>query len=442
MNGVVVYSNRDHLVRVLSTIFESFAISNVEVSSDPDDVGQILERHPRHFLVIDNEAGSASDDVYDLLERTVESHKIETRPILMIADAVDQSTAAICYEFGIKSVHEGSVAEDELKTCIAQIIDEEESDAAIRDVLVRVGTLRANGELDKAIEVLDEFCQKVPNHVRLVTELAEVYIAKKDWAKASQLLKEVDVFEPPYVKGMHALARCLMRQGRYEVAGEIYQKVQPLNPTHVDRIVEMGRAFFLQGKLDAAQDSFMQAKELKPKHRGANLGEGQVLLMRGELNAALQLLKHFTSDRELASLFNSTAIMAVRTGNFDKGIELYDQALARVTIPDTEVEAKLVFNKGVGFKKWSKPKEAQECFDRACKLDENFEKAKKHHQLISEHLERDDSSSIGSTDVEKNPNAGGIDDIFEPVRSSEETSESKLGSDGKGTESDDDFGFI
>ena len=88
----------------------------------------------------------------------------------------------------------------------------------------------------------------------------------------------------------------------------------------------------------------------------------------------MKLLGQMENVQELASVFNSAAIMAIRQGHFKQGLSLYKSALAYVT-SDSKVMARVFFNMGVGLVKWGKSAQALSAFEQAVAHDAEFGKA-------------------------------------------------------------------
>lgn len=414
MQGLIFYSTRLELKNIIKDICNDLNLSDFVFSKDQLEIVKALSSRPRNFFIIDYQDNFK--DLDRLLDKIRKANNIETRPVLLVAKELTQEVTAFCNEFGITSVHLGQLSKKSLLEKLNEIKKEEDYDAPVRDVLVQVGQARKDENIGEAISILKDLLTKIPDHDRVKTELAELYISQGDWGKAKELLVTLDQTDAPYVRGLHLLAKCFMKEKNYSEATATYQKAKILNPYNVERLIELGRVLFSQGEIEEAKQNFKEARSHDPKNRQAITGEGQCKLMEGDLNEALKLLRQVSSEKELASIFNSTAVIAVRNGKFEQGLDLYDQALKSLKTADNLTQAKLIFNKGIGYRRWAKDEDALKCFDHALQLDKNFDKAKLNYNFVAKKLNiiKNAVTSVQPSQ-EKSSISADIDDILEAV---------------------------
>ncbi len=134
-------------------------------------------------------------------------------------------------------------------------------------------------------------------------------------------------------------------------------------------------------KISDAYKEFNKALSLDPGSLDAKQGIGQCNLLLGEVNVGLDLLRQVTSDRELAAIFNNSAIISVSYGRFESGIELYKAAIGALG-EEGPIGAKLVFNLGLAFHKKGEDDEAKRCYELACSLDPSFSNSKINLRIL------------------------------------------------------------
>jgi tetratricopeptide (TPR) repeat protein len=195
----------------------------------------------------------------------------------------------------------------------------------------------------------------------------------------------------------HLKARCLMQQGEFEEAASILTNCKLINPFNVERLVDLGRAFIQTNQIREALATFDEALELDKDNKPAALGRAQCRLLEGDVNDALGLLRQISTQREVASLFNNAAILAIRQNRFDHGFSLYRAAIGAVG-NSPRIVARLLYNLGIAQYKHFKLDEALECFESSFKQDPAFIKAKQNAQVIAHKLGR---KALVSTSTQK-----------------------------------------
>jgi tetratricopeptide (TPR) repeat protein len=222
----------------------------------------------------------------------------------------------------------------------------------------------------------------MPGQERVATELAENLIHEGVWDKALEILKPFSDRDPPSIRALHLAGRCLMARGDYGAATQLLGRAKILNPHNVDRLLDLGNAFLRDDQVDLALANFSEAAAIEPDNKDATVGKGQCLLMNGEVNEGLALLKAVSGPREMASIFNSAAVLTIRAERYDKGMALYKSALAALG-KDDRIASRLMFNMGLGYKRWSKLDKAMACFQRSLELDPGYAKAQKHRDALA-----------------------------------------------------------
>ena len=154
-----------------------------------------------------------------------------------------------------------------------------------------------------------------------------------------------------------------------------------ISPYNVDRLLELGDVLLESNRGGEAKQTYDQIFAIDPNSRRGKVGKGKSMLVLGEVNEALELLKESANSRELASVFNTAAIINMKDGKHEKGMNLYKTA-ASVLGKNSKVLARLMYNMGIGYVKWKKPQKGLECFQKAVELDPKFENAKFNAEAI------------------------------------------------------------
>ncbi len=370
---VIVHSLRAELLKASTQHLKMKGVSNILAPATPEDCVDCLERFPKALLIIDWELGQ--DVVARVLGHNRRRQATENRPIMLVASSVEDRVIATAAEYNVLQIFTEAITPKNLGARLTNMIIADSSPNDVKKALHAVTEARHAGDHKEALGILQKTLQKHPTHLRVKCEAAETLMALGEWDKALTLLSGLEKSQPPYLRAIHLLGRCLMKKGNMPEALRVLESAALFNANDAERLVDIGNCFLHLDRVKEAGDKFDAALAVDPKFRPAKVGKGTVKLMDGLVNDALAILREVASELEMASLFNTTAILNARRGRHEAGQNLY-QAGLKALGKDDRLQARLYFNMGVGYKRWAKPEKAIQCFEMATKLDPHFEKAK------------------------------------------------------------------
>jgi tetratricopeptide (TPR) repeat protein len=371
----VVFTERADVRDAVRQELKALGAVDVQIPENQDDAVGKLIAAPQAMLVLDWALGS---EVVNAVLGAVRGHfKIETRPIFLIIPTLDNNVIATGVEYGVSQIHSGEISRQGIRECLEALLHEDETTRDVRETLIQVAAARSKGDWAIATPLLQALSARLPGQERVSVELAENFIYENAWDEALALLAPLAELDPPNIRALHLMGRCHMHKGDFDGAVGLLSRAKMINPHNVERLIDLGNAFIKTDQLDEAMANFNEAMTLDSENKDAKVGAGQVMLMNGEVNEALSLLKSVSGPRELASLFNTSAILSMRQGRFDQGMHLYKSALAALG-RDDKIAARLMFNMGLGFRRWNKPDKALMCFEKSLALDPTYAKAAKH----------------------------------------------------------------
>lgn len=381
--AAVVHSKRKDLVALLGTELKALGAASVIEPKNKDDCVEKLIKDPTAILCVDWELGS--EEVNQVLGAVKGHFKIETRPILMVINEIEANVISTAAEYAVSQMHAGPLAAETLRDCLKALIAEDEDTKSLKEVLVQVAVARGKGDWAIATPMLMELYDKNPGNERIALELAENLIYEGTWDHAEQIIQPYLAAEPPNIRALHLMGRCYMSKGKFDDAIKLLEKAKIVNPHNVDRLIDLGEAFLNNNQVDEAMANFREASTLDEDSKQAKFGQGKCMLMNGEVNEALGLLKSMSGPREMASIFNTAAVLSMHHGSFEKGMQLYRSALAALGRND-KIGSRLMFNMGLGFRRWKKEDKALACFAKSLEMDPTYVKAAKHKELAEKAL--------------------------------------------------------
>jgi tetratricopeptide (TPR) repeat protein len=376
----IVLAGRSSVRNVVTQTLDSIKARAVQIPDSPQDCLDVCLRTPGAALIVDLNLGA--DVVFPMLKKIhVEAEGMD-RPILLVVQNVTPEIAVAALEYRVGKVMTGQVTVDRMKTQLLQIKTEVTQNFALKRNLAEARAARESGEIGRGIAILESLRDAFPNNPLVTTELAELRIEQEEWTEAEMLLHPLWSAEPPYIRALAGYSRCLMKKGSFDDAIAVLKRGKIMNPFEGERLVALGNILLEVGRTQEADENFSAALALDPGDDRALIGTAKVKLLEEDINAGLRILKETANQRELASVFNAAAIIAIRQERYEHGRDLYRSAMA-IMKKTKPILARLVFNLGVAYFKWDKPLESKRCFTAAAKLDPTFDKAKQNAKAMS-----------------------------------------------------------
>lgn len=370
----VIFSNRADLRNAVRQELKNHEVKpdNIHNVQNAQQCLQKLQSSKAAFLVLDWEIGP--DKVLEVLAANRGENRIESHPTFLIAARLDEHITSTATEYNVSQVHCGEISAELIKNFLREMVRDAANLSPIRQILINVENARSLGRLQEATEILEKVFEKSPKNSRIALELAESYMQIDLWDKAQAILEGFKDSDPPLARLRHLLARCYLKKGDHHRAIEALQGAQLVNPYNVERLLELGNLFLDIERPKDAKAAFDDILSFAPESKAGKLAKTTSMLAIGELNEALAILKGAANNREIAAVFNATAILSIRQGKHEAGLDLYRTAAAAIG-NNPKILSRLMFNMGIGFVKWGKISDAMKCFEESIRLDPDFKDA-------------------------------------------------------------------
>jgi tetratricopeptide (TPR) repeat protein len=375
----IVFVSRPSIRPLLKQELKAAGIETIHTCENPDACIEQLVLSSAALLVADTEHDAK--ELSTVLSAARGSFNVDTRPIMLITQTMTPQIVSYASEYNIARIHCGEISRSSVHADLQAITEEEKDENGIRNTMIRIADARMRGDWDMSEFLLLDLYGRYPGDARIACELAENYINKDDWQQAEAIIESIQDGEAN-IRVMHMKARYLMHNDNYAEAEEILQSCKLINPYNVDRLVDLGVALMNMSRVQEALENFELALEIDIQRQDAFEGKVQCKLLAGDVNEALTLMRQITSPRELASLFNNAAILSIRQGHFNNGMQLYKTAIGTIGKKE-KATARLFYNLGIAYMKFSHQTEALSCFEKAAGIDGTFRNAKYNANIIA-----------------------------------------------------------
>ncbi|MBF0440613.1 MAG: tetratricopeptide repeat protein [Oligoflexales bacterium] len=427
VNVAVVFTTRADVRNALRQELKKYSIESeniINVRNASEYKKEVADLRQPFFLMLDWETGA--DKVLEVLELNKTSNKMETRPTFLITAAIDERIISVAKEYHVSRIHSGPISPDEIKKGVGEIIKEMENMSAIKQLMLKVEQLRSEGKLAESSAILEQLYAKFPTNPRVIIEFSENYMQGGKWEEAGKILEHTNKQITDHPRLKHLYARYLLKMGKSDAAIASLKDAQLLSPFNIGRLIELGDIFLENNRAEEAKSTYSEILKFAPESKQGKLGKSKGMLLAGEVNEALSILKDAANTQELAAVFNTSAILAMKQGNHDAAFSLYDSAITAIG-DRKKVLARLFFNKGIGYVKVNKPGLGLKCFEKASEMDPEFSDACRNAKILKQ----------GPYVYKKKPSTESPDAKAASILNSEELSDVKI--DSAGEKNDDEL---
>ncbi len=369
LKEVVLFVSRVNIRPLLKQELKASGIETIFSVEDHDACIEQMILNSSAMLLVDSDHDAVI--LNSVFSAAQGSFNVDTRPILLITQEMTPTIISYATEYNISRVHAGEISRSAIQTHLQVIFDEERDEVGIRNTMIRIADARMRGDWEMSEFLLLDLYGRFPGNSRVACELAENYIQKDEWSQAKAITESITDLGDNNLRVKHMKARCLMHSGAYGDAEEILIECKLINPYNVDRLIDLGNVLLNLAKVKEALESFEMALTIDSDRKEAQDGKIQCKLLSGDVNEALSLMRQVTSPRELASLFNNAAILSIRQGRFNNGIQLYITAIGTIGKKETAA-SRLFYNLGIAYMKLGSPQQALSCFGKAAAIDNTF----------------------------------------------------------------------
>lgn len=380
LREAILFVSRPNIRPLLKQELKAAGVETVHTSEDSDSCIEQLVLSSAALLVTDTDLDRKT--LTSVLAAAQGSFNVDTRPILLITQTMSPEVISFASEYNIARIHNGEISRSSIQTNLQAIAQEENDENGIRNTMIRIADARMRSDWEMSEFLLLDLYGRYPADARIACELAENYINKDDWQQAEAIIEGIQYPGNTNIRCMHMKARCLMRNGNFADAEDLLQRCKLINPYNVDRLVDLGTALMNMARVQEALENFELALEIDADRKEALEGKVQCKLLSGDVNEALSLMRQITSPRELASLFNNAAILSIRQGQFNNGMQLYKTAIGTIGRKE-KAAARLFYNLGIAYMKFAYQTEALSCFEKAAEIDSSFRNAKHNANIMA-----------------------------------------------------------
>lgn len=240
----------------------------------------------------------------------------------------------------------------------------------------------------KALGLLRTPLMQAPDPIPLALLVARKLREGEFIDEAIGLLEDILKRDKDCTIALSELGKSHFIKGHYLEATKYLDRAHSLSPKNVARLCLLGEIDLVREEHSEALSRFARALEIDPSDATSIAGAQMVKeanRARIEGRSGKLSMDGGSITHSLAGVLNMNAISLTRAGKFGPGIEAYNAALNLIT--RNSVRAKVAYNVGLAFMRWSKWEKALEWFSHSSSIAEpGFGKAAYYVTLMEEKI--------------------------------------------------------
>ena len=202
------------------------------------------------------------------------------------------------------------------------------------DKLKQARDLRQRGHQDNAQRALEQLRKDNPHNLELQLELAQIYLNKKQFRRAADLLQSVLDMDPACEPARIALASAYSQLARHDLALALAQWILESSPDSIPAHRVAAAAYQRKGRAEQELIHLRKWAMLDPTSLGAEYQVAEALIRGRDYDKAQPLLEEIVKkDPSYAEAFRLLAVCYAQQTQVEKSVDILVRALSLFGAP-------------------------------------------------------------------------------------------------------------
>jgi CheY-like chemotaxis protein/Flp pilus assembly protein TadD len=359
LKSILVVDDDEVSRNLVSNHLKAMGDAVVDMLASGDDAWAALKTKRYDFIILDWKLPGLSG--LALFNRIRQRRGYRTTPLLVISGFLEQTDFRLLQEFPCTGLLEKPFTKGLFESKVESLVREASwygENTALIDALVQA----AGHDGKKTESLIKQVLKKSPNPVPLAVLASRRLITAGMAEPAEKILRGVLKLDDGCVVAMNEMGKSLHLLGRHEEALDVLRLANKISPQNVQRLCLLGEVELNVADPENARAYFEKALEIDGDAPKAKSG----VVIADNMAEMLAAPDPMQVPSSFASILNTMGIALVRNGQFARGIEQYQAAMAFIRSKDDT--ARVAFNLGLGFLRWGKANEALPWFKKSEQL--------------------------------------------------------------------------
>ncbi len=358
----------------IEALMRPFGVKRVHRFTDGERALQWLSKSNRTDLII-QEWKLPSVGGSSFLQRARHIGAKET-PVLVVSSLIKKTDESLLREMGVARTVQKPLIDHEFVSSLTQTLTEFTDPSSERYIERRIQVMLETGRTAEAkVEVqkrLREHADQTGTE-RAKSPLSEgsrSYIAglisyhTRDYAAAKEQFLKAMGDGGDSLQILNALARTLIHMRDFKAAARCYEKAQEISPQNVYRLLEMAETYSEIGQTHAVNGSLRKAENIDPTNPELATMQARIALKQGNMPQASKIFAGLPDKKTLVADLNNSGVVYIKTGQIDKGIDVYEKALRLIGNATPILWARVTYNLALAQAKAGRVADARRSVER------------------------------------------------------------------------------
>jgi len=193
---------------------------------------------------------------------------------------------------------------------------------------IQATTIRAAGDLSKAIEVLERSVRSNKSNARAWNQLGSCYRDSDDLPSALTCFRRATSANPKYLVAANNLANAVQTTGDYEAAVLLFESAIQIDASNPLVWINYGNCLSLMARFAQAIAAYKRAVIANPQNATAHYALNRTILEAGDRSEFLQSLSHYPGWERDSEMLRQVARLEALVGAPHRAFDLLSAATA------------------------------------------------------------------------------------------------------------------
>ncbi len=204
---------------------------------------------------------------------------------------------------------------------------------------------------------------EAPNPVTLALALGSIMQKQRSYKHAEDVYNTILSQYPRHIPTINAKAKLYTIQGRHIHAKKLLEQSFQLAPKSLERLSLLGEIEVSLKNPEASIKHFHAALGINPDDLKARIG---LTISKGYSRLITHQAQFNSAEPSIAKIINNLGVSLAQKGQYEKALKYYLMSLS--FLGTEELQSRVSFNMGLGFKKWQKMPQAKYWLEECLRL--------------------------------------------------------------------------
>lgn len=281
-----------------------------------------------------------------LLLQRCRSFGFHLMPVVVHSSLLQKHDEPLLREMGITEVIPKPFRRDDFMNCIAATVGQSQRPTEIRSLELKIRAHLACSELHEATNLMQLYLVKYSSpHDAIKAHLeAEFAFVAGNFKMARDMAAKSMRLGNKSVALMNLLGKALIQLREFKAALQVFKRADDIAPNSIARLCAIAETQQELGEAAAARETLGQASTLDPDNQDVINTNVNIGLAIGDVDLVKGSIDRFRPSEGVLSYLNNKAVAHARAGEYDPGIELYNNALSAIPSEKIRLRAMVGYN--------------------------------------------------------------------------------------------------